>query len=90
MKGHSKSQITNNKWFDKPFDRLTVLSRVEGLTTLSQVEGQITMTTIHNPKPVYEFGDFGMRISDFGFKRRTSCNTFPKNLQLAVSISPRC
>jgi hypothetical protein len=29
----------NNKWFDKPFDRLTVLSKVEGLTTLSQVEG---------------------------------------------------
>ncbi len=29
------------KWFDKPFDRLTVLSRVEGLTTLSKVEGQI-------------------------------------------------
>jgi len=45
------------KWFDKPFDRLTVLSRVEGLTTLSQpveslkverVEGQITMTKIQN------------------------------------------
>jgi len=32
--------MTNNKWFDKPFDRLTVLSKVEGLTTLSQVEGQ--------------------------------------------------
>jgi hypothetical protein len=40
-----KSQITNTKWFDKPFDRLTVLSGVEGLTTtLSIVEGQITMT----------------------------------------------
>jgi hypothetical protein len=25
----------NPKWVDKPFDRLTVLSRVEGLTTLS-------------------------------------------------------
>ena len=33
-----------------PFDRLTVLSRVEGLTTLSQAEGQITMTEIQNPK----------------------------------------
>jgi hypothetical protein len=43
---NSKSQISNNKWFDKPFDRLTVLSKVEGLTTLSQVEGQITMTEI--------------------------------------------
>ncbi len=30
---------SNNKWFDKPFDRLTVLSKVEGLTTLSNVEG---------------------------------------------------
>jgi hypothetical protein len=28
------------KWFDQPFDRLTVLIKVEGLTTLSQVEGQ--------------------------------------------------
>jgi hypothetical protein len=45
-----RHQIANNKWFDKPFDRLTVLSKVEGLTTLSQpveslmverVEGQI-------------------------------------------------
>jgi hypothetical protein len=56
-----KSQNTNTKWFDKPFDRLTVLSSVEGLTTLSQpveslkverVEGQITMTEIQNIKPV--------------------------------------
>jgi len=31
----------NAKRFDQPFDRLTVLSEVEGLTTLSQVEGQI-------------------------------------------------
>jgi hypothetical protein len=35
----SKLQITNIKWFDKPFDKLTVLSKVEGLTTLSLVEG---------------------------------------------------
>jgi prophage tail gpP-like protein len=45
-----KFQLTNTKWFDKPFDRLTVLSRVEGLTTLSKVEGQITMTEIQNSK----------------------------------------
>jgi hypothetical protein len=54
-----KFQITNAKWFDKPFDRLTVLSKAEGLTTLSQpveslkvvrVEGQITMTEIKNSK----------------------------------------
>ena len=41
---NSKHQNPNFKWFDKPFDRLTVLSKVEGLTTLSQVEGQIPMT----------------------------------------------
>jgi hypothetical protein len=40
----SESQAPNIKWFDQPFDRLTVLSKVEGLTTLSQVEGQIPMT----------------------------------------------
>jgi hypothetical protein len=34
-----KSQAPNYKWFDRPFDRLTVLSNVEGLTTLSKVEG---------------------------------------------------
>jgi len=28
------------RWFDRPFDRLTVLSGVEGLTTLSKVEGE--------------------------------------------------
>ena len=40
-----------HKWFDKPFDRLTVLSKVEGLTTtLSQVEGQIPMTEVQNSK----------------------------------------
>ena len=27
-----------DSWFDRPFDRLTVLSKVEGLTTLSEVE----------------------------------------------------
>jgi hypothetical protein len=47
-----KYQNTNTKWFGKPFDRLTVLSRVEGLTTLSKVEGQITMTKIRNFKGV--------------------------------------
>ena len=27
-------------WFHRPFDRLTVLSKAEGLTTLSEVEGE--------------------------------------------------
>ena len=35
-------KIQKPKWFGKLFDRLTVLSSVEGLTTLSQIEGQIT------------------------------------------------
>jgi hypothetical protein len=38
----SKPSKLKSKWFDKPFDRLTVLSEVEGLTTLSPVEGQIS------------------------------------------------
>jgi len=53
VNGNYKSQNPNNKWFDKPFDRLKVLSRVEGLTTLNQVEGQITMTEIQNSKRSY-------------------------------------
>ena len=57
------SQYLNPKWFDKPFDwltvlsrvegpfdRLTALSRVEGLTTLSQVEGQIQIFKIQLTK----------------------------------------
>jgi len=39
MERNDKLQAPNYKWFDKPFDRLTVLSEVEGLTTLSIVEG---------------------------------------------------
>jgi hypothetical protein len=35
-------------WFDRPFDRLTVLSEVEGLTTLSGVEGEPSVFQ-HNP-----------------------------------------
>ena len=52
MQSNHNCQKTNTKWFDKPFDRLTVLSKVEGLTTLSQVEGQIPMTEIQNSKQV--------------------------------------
>jgi len=49
---NSKLQAPNPKRFDKPFDRLTVLSKVEGLTTLSQAEGQIPMIQIQNSKPM--------------------------------------
>ncbi len=45
-----KSEALNPKRFGKPFDRLTVLSRVEGLTALSKFEGQIRMTEIQNSK----------------------------------------
>ncbi|MCG6945298.1 MAG: hypothetical protein LJE87_08110 [Deltaproteobacteria bacterium] len=33
-------------WFDRPFDRLTVLSKVEGLTILSEVEGESSESII--------------------------------------------
>ena len=33
-------------WFDRPFDRLTVLSKVEGRTTLSEVEGESSVGSI--------------------------------------------
>jgi hypothetical protein len=33
-------------WFDRPFDRLTVLSKVEGLTTLSEAEEDSSETPI--------------------------------------------
>ena len=57
---NSKSQIPNIKWFDKPFDRLTVLSKVEGLTTLSQVEGQIQISNDPILKWFQEFS-FGLQ-----------------------------
>jgi hypothetical protein len=34
-----RTRRRRDPWFDKPFDRLTVLSEFEGLTTLSEVEG---------------------------------------------------
>jgi hypothetical protein len=34
------NDVGRDPWFDRPFDRLTVLSEVEGLTTLSEVEGE--------------------------------------------------
>jgi hypothetical protein len=46
IKKRDKSEARNPKWFDKPIDRLTVLSRVEGLTTLSPVARQYLMTKI--------------------------------------------
>jgi hypothetical protein len=32
--------VERDPWLDRPFGRLTVLSKVEGLTTLSEVEGE--------------------------------------------------
>jgi hypothetical protein len=45
-------EVENPKWFDQPFDRLRVSSRVEGLTTLSHVEGQYPMIQIQMTKTV--------------------------------------
>ncbi len=38
--------MTIIKWFDKPFDRLTALSKVEGLTILRLVEGQYSNSNL--------------------------------------------
>ena len=38
--GVIRLSFPRRRWFDRPFDRLTVLSEVEGLTTLSKVEGE--------------------------------------------------
>jgi len=35
-------------WFDRPFDRLTVLSKVEGLITLSEVEGESSESSMQS------------------------------------------
>jgi hypothetical protein len=66
---NSKHQKPNSKWFDKPFDGLTVLSNVEGHTTLSQVEGQISMAEIQNGRDngresIWGSLCFGIGISD--------------------------
>ena len=40
--------------FDKPFDKLTVLSKVEGLTVLSKVEGLMALSKVEGlryPRP---------------------------------------
>jgi hypothetical protein len=81
LKNH-KYQITNTKWFDKPFDRLTVLSEVEGLTTLSLVEGQITMTEIQNSK----------RRNSIDFNRKDKAKRYHKssifNRQYSIPVYP--
>jgi len=61
---NSKHQKPNFKRFDKPFDRLTVLSKVEGLTALSQIEGQIPMT---NPPELSRFPVFTNFVTHFFF-----------------------
>ncbi len=40
-------------WFDRPFDRLTVLSKVEGLTTLSKVEGLTTLSKVEGESSAF-------------------------------------
>jgi hypothetical protein len=39
--------------FDRPFDRLTVLSKVEGLMTLSNIEGPISVLNLHLKTSTY-------------------------------------
>jgi hypothetical protein len=38
--------ILKGKPFDRPFDKLTVLSKVEGLTVLSKVEGLTVLSKV--------------------------------------------
>jgi hypothetical protein len=52
-------------WFDRPFDRLTVLSKVEGLTVLSKVEGLTTLSKVEGVSSKVLFFS-GFRISAFG------------------------
>jgi hypothetical protein len=52
---NSKHQLTNNKWFDEPFDRLTVLSSVEGLTTLSQPVESLKVERVEGQYPNSNF-----------------------------------
>jgi len=42
----SPMSFPRRRWFDWPFDRLTVLSNVEGLTVLSVVEGLTTLIKV--------------------------------------------
>ncbi len=66
---NSKYEYRNTKWFDQPFDRLTVLSEVEGLTTLSQVEGQIRIPNDKN-SPIKRF--WALNTNNL-----TGCGEFP-------------
>ena len=52
-----RTRRSRGPWFDRPFDRLTVLSSVEGLTTLSEVEG-----VSRKPSPAL---DSGQSLRDF-------------------------
>ena len=63
-KRNSKSQKSNNKWFDK-------------LTTLSKVEEQITMIEIQNSKPVYDLEE---RTFQFAKAVRLFVKTLPKTI----------
>jgi hypothetical protein len=50
--------VGRDPWFDRPFGRLTVLSRVEGLTILSEVEGE--------SRKVGRKSDYSGSPADFG------------------------
>jgi hypothetical protein len=78
-----------------PFDRLTVLSSVEGLTTLSQVEGQIRIPNDRNSKPVLNIRISGFRfVSDFEFGAsdfmKSYYDTLPDTVQYACSLYALC
>jgi hypothetical protein len=61
----------NIKWFDKPFDRLTVLSNVDGLTTLSQPVESLKVERVEGQIKMIKVSDFSVQVSIPGFKGST-------------------
>ena len=62
-------------WFDRPFDRLTALSKVEGLTALSKVEGEsrkVARNQIILDPPSTSAGDDELRRSPIGQRMKVA------------------
>jgi len=71
-----RTRRSRDPWFDRPFDRLTVLSKVEGLTTLSEVEGVSSKSIV--------FSRF--RISACGGFRNDGLGGYTQNIEFFISV----